>query len=55
MKKSKLVKRSGKRPKEQRYFSEDFRRSRVKEYEEGKVSVGEICRAYDVSKSAVYK
>jgi len=40
---------------EQRYFSENFRRSRVKEYEEGQTSVSEICRVYKVSKSAVYK
>ena len=40
---------------ERRYFSEDFRRSRVKEYEEGQTTVGEICRAYGVSRSGVYK
>lgn len=42
-------------PRKQRYFSEDFRRSRVKEYDSGDTSVSEICRAYGVSKSAVYK
>lgn len=40
---------------ERRYFSEDFRRARVKEYEEGQLTVREICRAYDVSNNAVYK
>ncbi|PHN00573.1 transposase, partial [Flavilitoribacter nigricans] len=40
---------------ERRYFSEDFRRSRVKEYDEGQTSVSEICRVYGVTKSAVYK
>lgn len=40
---------------ERRYFSEDFRRSRVKEYEEGHASVSEICRAYGVSANSVYK
>lgn len=40
---------------ERRYFSEDFRRARVKEYEEGQTTVSEICRAYDVTRSAVYK
>ena len=40
---------------EQRYFSEDFRRARVKEYEEGQTTVSEICRAYGVSKAAVHK
>ena len=40
---------------ERRYFSEDFRRARVREYEEGRTSVSEICRAYQVSSTAVYK
>lgn len=40
---------------ERRYFSEAFRRSRVKEYEQGQVSVSEICRTYGVSSTAVYK
>ena len=40
---------------ERRYFSEDFRRARVKEIEQGQVSVGEISRAYHVSQTAVYK
>jgi len=52
MKKSKK-RRSQKR--EYRYFSEDFRRARVKEYEEGQVSVSEISRVYEVSRAAVYK
>ncbi len=51
MKKSK---KSRKFKRERRYFSEDFRRARVKEYEEGRVTVREICRAYDVSDTAVY-
>jgi len=55
MKKSKFTKKGLKRSKEQRYFSEAFRQARVKEYEEGQVSVIEICRAYKVSKNAVYK
>lgn len=52
MKKSKKAQRF---KRERRYFSEDFRRARVKEYEEGQVSVSEICRAYEVSRAAVYK
>lgn len=47
-------KKSQKIKRERRYFSEDFRRSRVKEYEEGRVSVSEISRAYGVSGTAVY-
>lgn len=52
MKKSKKIR---KYKRERRYFSEDFRRARVKEYEEGQVTVREICRAYGVSNNAVYK
>ena len=48
-------KKSRKYKRERRYFSEDFRRARVKEYEEGQVTVREICRAYGVSDNAVYK
>ena len=40
---------------ERRYFSEDFRKARVKELEEGRTSVSEISRVYKVSNSAVYK
>jgi transposase-like protein len=40
---------------ERRYFSEDFRRARVKEYEEGQVTVAQISRTYQVSETAVYK
>ena len=52
MKKSK---KGRKYKRERRYFSEDFRRARVKEYEEGQVTVREICRAYQVSETSVYK
>ena len=52
MKKSK-TRRTYKR--EQRYFSEDFRRARVKEYEEGQTTVREFCRAYKVSHTSVYQ
>lgn len=41
--------------KERRYFSESFRKARVREYEEGKSSVAEICRCYEVSETSVYK
>lgn len=59
MKASKSTKSSGrnkpKQPRERRYFSEDFRKARVKEYDEGKTQVGDICHTYGVSRSAVYK
>ena len=51
----KKFKKNQKFKRERRYFSEDFRRARVKEYEEGHTTVSEICRAYDVTSSAVYK
>lgn len=38
-----------------RYFSESFRKERVKEYEQNLVSIAEISRQYQVSRSAVYK
>lgn len=48
-------KKAQKYKRERRYFSEDFRRARVKEYEEGQTTVLEICRVYGVSDSSVYK
>lgn len=38
-----------------RYFSEDFRKARVKELDEGQTTVAKICRDYGVSSPAVYK
>ena len=38
-----------------RYFSEDFKRKKVREIERNIVSVAEICREYQVSKTSVYK
>ena len=40
---------------ERRYFSEDFRKMRVKELEKGTTTVSEISKVYNVSRSAVYK
>ena len=40
---------------ERRFFSEDFRRARVKEIEEGQASVSEISRLYQVSSPSVYR
>src|SRR5690606_28206378 len=39
----------------QRYFSEDFRRKKVKEIEQNLTTVAQICREYQVSSPAVYK
>lgn len=38
-----------------RYFSEDFKRKRVREIEENLVTIMQIVREYQVSKAAVYK
>lgn len=38
-----------------RYFSEGFRKDRVREIERGQTTVREVCKAYEVSDAAVYK
>jgi transposase-like protein len=38
-----------------RRFSEDFKRSKVKELERNLVSISDICKTYSVSRAAVYK
>lgn len=38
-----------------RYFSKEFKVERVREIERGLASVGEVSRAYHVSRPAVYK
>jgi transposase len=38
-----------------RYFSEDFRRKKVQEIEKGICTITEICRQYQVSPTSVYK
>lgn len=38
-----------------RYFSEDFKRKKVKEIEKRITSISEICKTYEVSHPAVYK
>ena len=42
-------------PRQSRYFSESFKRSKVKHLEQNLVSVTDISREYEVSRSAVYK
>ena len=44
-----------KRLKYSRYFSEDFKKKRVFELEQNLVSVLDICRTYQVSRTSVYK
>jgi transposase len=38
-----------------RYFSEDFRKKRVRELEVNLTSIADICKTYNVSRAAVYK
>lgn len=38
-----------------RVFSEEFRRSKVKEIESGRLRVGDLSKLYGVSRTAVYK
>jgi transposase len=38
-----------------RYFSEEFKRKKVKELDKRITSIADICREYDVSNTAVYK
>ena len=38
-----------------RYFSEEFKRGKVKELERGTANIGEVCRTYQVSRTSVYR
>lgn len=38
-----------------RYFSEDFKRQKVKELDRNLVTVSELCREYRVSRASVYR
>jgi len=51
----KQINPSGRVPRERRYFSEAFRKERVKELDEGQTTVSKICHDYGVSSPAVYK
>jgi transposase len=41
--------------KQQRCFSEEFKKTKVKDLVEKRITIREICKLYDVSRSAVYK
>lgn len=45
----------GKKSRQCRYFSEDFKKKRVQELEKNLVSIPDICKTYQVSRSAIYK
>ncbi len=38
-----------------RYFSEDFKKKRVRELENNLVSISDICKTYHVSRTSVYR
>lgn len=38
-----------------RYFSESFKRTKVEEIEKGLVGISELAREYEVTRSAIYK
>lgn len=44
-----------KRLRQNRYFSEDFKRKRVLELEKNLASVSDICKTYKVTRTSVYK
>jgi transposase len=44
-----------KKPRTQRHFSEDFKRTKVKELEKRITSIADICSTYAVSRAAIYK
>ena len=43
------------RERQNRFFSEDFRRKKVSEIERNLTSVAQICKTYQVTAAAVYK
>ena len=40
---------------QQRFFSEEFKKSKVKDLVEKRITIVEICKLYGVARSAVYK
>ena len=44
-----------KKPRIQRHFSEDFKRSKVRELEKRITSIADISRTYEVNRASVYK
>lgn len=44
-----------KQERQNRYFSEGFKQSKVLEIEKGLIGVSELAREYEVSRSAIYK
>jgi transposase-like protein len=46
---------STEKPPFQRYFSDDFKRKKIRELERNITSIPDICKTYSVSRSSVYK
>ncbi len=44
-----------KKARQTRYFSESFKKKRVKELEKNLVSISDICKVYNVSRTSVYR
>jgi transposase-like protein len=44
-----------KKARQNRYFSESFKKKRVKELEKNLVSISDICKVYNVSRTSVYR
>ena len=45
----------GQRARFSRYFSEDFKRQKVREIERNQVSIGELSKEYQVSRTSIYR
>lgn len=43
------------RSRQNRYFSEDFKKAKIRELERNITSISDICKTYSVNRSAVYK
>ena len=41
--------------KQRRFFSEEFKKSKVKDLVEKRITINELCKLYKVSRTAVYK
>lgn len=43
------------KPQYHRYFSDDFKKKKIRELEKNQTSIPDICRTYSVSRASVYK
>jgi transposase-like protein len=55
MARTQQLKNLEKKSRQNRYFSESFRKKKVKEIEQNIATISEISREYQVSKTAIYK